>query len=94
MSNMQHQAVQNTWAMADRLAGRADSWTAVGVHWSGYGGQEPARAVTGRTSQAGRAGRRQHRRGHRFGGGRPSARNPGVRDTVREAACPAEEAPS
>ena len=30
MSNMQDQAVMYTWAMADRLAGRADSWAALG----------------------------------------------------------------
>ena len=51
MNERQDQAVQNTGAIADRLAGRPDSWAALGVHRSGHGGWEPARAGTGRTSQ-------------------------------------------
>ena len=55
MNNMQDQAVQNTGAMADRLAGKTDSWAALGVYRSGHGGREPARTGIGRTSQGGRA---------------------------------------
>ena len=66
--------------MADRLAGRTDSWASLGARRSGHGGREPAKAATGRTSQGGRAdahaGRRQHRGGNRLGGGGPSAQRP------------------
>ena len=44
LNNMQDRAVQNTGAMADRLAGRTDSWAALKVHRSGHGGREPDRA--------------------------------------------------
>ena len=92
MNDMQDEAVQSTGAMADRLAGRMDSWAALGVHHSGHGGWEPARAGTGRTSEGG--GLMRMLGGDSTGEATGSAAADRVRNALREAACSAKEAPS
>ena len=92
MSGKQDQAVQIWKAMADRLADRADNWASLGVHRSGHGGRVPARAGTGRISKG--VGLMRMLGGDSTGEATGSAAADRVRNALREAACPAEEAPS
>ncbi|CAK0787914.1 hypothetical protein CVIRNUC_011136 [Coccomyxa viridis] len=85
---MQDQAVQNMEAMADRLTAE----TAGGSHWGSTGRGMVAGAGTDRTSQGG--GRMRMLGGDSTGEATGSAAADRVRNALREAACPAEEAPN
>ena len=84
--------MQNTEAMAERLTAE----TAGGSHWGSTGrgmvaGCRPGQEQTG-PPKGGRADAHAGRRQHREATGSAAADR--VRNALREAACPAEEAPS
>ena len=81
--------------MADRVAGKTNSWASLEVHRSGHGGP-------GASQGRGQAGAPKGGRADcaRLGGDSTGVEATGlaaadrVRNTLREAACPAEEGPS
>ena len=90
--DMQDQAVRDTKVMADRLAAR----TARGSHWGSTGrgmvaGYRPGQEQTGPPKGGGRM---RMLGGDSTGEATGSAAADRVRNALREAACPAEEAPS
>ncbi|CAK0732814.1 hypothetical protein CVIRNUC_000186 [Coccomyxa viridis] len=89
---MQDQAVQNMEAMTDRLTaqtGGGSHWGSIGRAW--WPGCRPGQEQTGPPKGAGRM---RMLGGDSTGEATGSAAADQVRNALREAACPTEEAPS